>query len=145
MLTESHDRSKTQDSRRRCTNQQLSHKLNTVRLSWFECCLTALSHSIAHSVSRKTFNCAHNLNNTESVTRLMTILTLKVLNFWKFTSYCSLKPLWLGMGDATSTLKELISLQRLMWVYNPTKMCTFQPWGNKIDDTALLMFSSNPV
>ena len=27
------------------------------------------------------------------------ILTLKVLNFWKFTSYSSLKPLWSGMGD----------------------------------------------
>ena len=27
------------------------------------------------------------------------ILALKVLNFWKFTSYCSLKPLWSGMGD----------------------------------------------
>ena len=27
------------------------------------------------------------------------ILTLKVLNFWKFTSYCSLKPLWSGMGE----------------------------------------------
>ena len=24
------------------------------------------------------------------------LLTLKVLNFWKFTSYCSLKPLWSG-------------------------------------------------
>ena len=22
-----------------------------------------------------------------------------MLNFWKFTSYCSLKPLWLGMGE----------------------------------------------
>ena len=28
-----------------------------------------------------------------------THLTLKVLNFWKFTSYCSLKPLWSGMGE----------------------------------------------
>ena len=27
------------------------------------------------------------------------VLTRKVLNFWKFTSYCSLKPLWLGMGE----------------------------------------------
>ena len=27
-----------------------------------------------------------------------TLLTLKVLNFWKFTSYCSSKPLWSGMG-----------------------------------------------
>ena len=27
------------------------------------------------------------------------VLTLKALNFWKFTSYCSLKPLWLGMGE----------------------------------------------
>ena len=26
-------------------------------------------------------------------------LTLTVLNFWKFTSCCSLKPLWLGMGE----------------------------------------------
>ena len=26
-------------------------------------------------------------------------LTLKVLNFWKFTSYCSLKPLWSGMEE----------------------------------------------
>ena len=26
-------------------------------------------------------------------------LTLTVLNFWKFTSYCSLKPLWSGMGE----------------------------------------------
>ena len=26
-------------------------------------------------------------------------LTLEVLNFWKFTSYCSLKPLWSGMGE----------------------------------------------
>ena len=26
-------------------------------------------------------------------------LTLKVLNSWKFTSDCSLKPLWSGMGE----------------------------------------------
>ena len=26
-------------------------------------------------------------------------LTLKVLYFWKFTSYCSLNPLWSGMGE----------------------------------------------
>ena len=26
-------------------------------------------------------------------------LTLKVLYFWKFTSYCNLKPLWSGMGE----------------------------------------------
>ena len=27
------------------------------------------------------------------------LLTLKVLNFWIFTSYCSLKRLWSGMGE----------------------------------------------
>ena len=27
------------------------------------------------------------------------MLALKVLNFWKFTSCCSLKPLWLGLGE----------------------------------------------
>ena len=26
-------------------------------------------------------------------------VTLNVLNFWKLTSYCSLKPLWSGMGE----------------------------------------------
>ena len=30
---------------------------------------------------------------------IVTLLTPKVLNFWKFTSYCSLKPLWSGMGE----------------------------------------------
>ena len=30
------------------------------------------------------------------------ILTLKVLNFWKFTSCCSLEPLWSGMGGSTA-------------------------------------------
>ena len=43
-----------------------------------------------------------NLQTCFIVDRLVTIindLTLKVLNFWKFTSYCSLKPLWLGMGE----------------------------------------------
>ena len=30
---------------------------------------------------------------------IMGMLTLKVLYFWKFTSYCSLKPLWSGMGE----------------------------------------------
>ena len=33
-----------------------------------------------------------------SVSQTLIILTLKVLNFWKLTSYCSLKPLWSGMG-----------------------------------------------
>ena len=31
--------------------------------------------------------------------RLIKLLTLKVLNFWKHTSYCKLKPLWSGMGE----------------------------------------------
>ena len=34
-------------------------------------------------------------------------LTLKVLNFWKFTSYCSLKPLWSGMGEVVRARTSL--------------------------------------
>ena len=30
---------------------------------------------------------------------LIALLTLTSLNFWKFTSYCSLNPLWSGMGE----------------------------------------------
>ena len=37
-------------------------------------------------------------NHTDSDHGFLT-LTLKVLNFWKFASYCSLKPLWSGMGE----------------------------------------------
>ena len=37
----------------------------------------------------------------------MIILTLKVLNFWKFTSYCSLKPLWSGMGEVVPARTSL--------------------------------------
>ena len=32
-------------------------------------------------------------------TKFSPSLTLKVLNFWKVTSYCNLKPLWSGMGE----------------------------------------------
>ena len=32
-------------------------------------------------------------------TRTRALLTLTVLNLWNFTSYCSLKPLWSGMGE----------------------------------------------
>ena len=35
------------------------------------------------------------------------VLTLKVLNFWKFTSYCSLKPLWSGMGEVVLAYTSL--------------------------------------
>ena len=38
-------------------------------------------------------------NTCHQVSLNWNLLTLKVLNFWKFTSYCSLKPLLSGMGD----------------------------------------------
>ena len=37
--------------------------------------------------------------NKSKVWLIHFFLTLKVLNFWKFTCYCSLKPLWWGMGE----------------------------------------------
>ena len=53
------------------------------------------------------YRCNFNSRNTVKPCGLITsvcwlfysCLTLKVLNFWKFTSYCNLKPLWLGMGE----------------------------------------------
>ena len=38
---------------------------------------------------------------------LLVSLTLKVLYFWKFTSYCSLKPLWSGMGEVVPARTSL--------------------------------------
>ena len=35
------------------------------------------------------------------------VLTLKALNFWKFTSYCSLKPLWSGMEEVVPARTSL--------------------------------------
>ena len=50
-------------------------------------------------------------------------LTLKVLNFWKFTSYCSLKPLWSGMGEVvpartspTLHLPSPTTVHQLSWL-----------------------------
>ena len=41
--------------------------------------------------------------NTEFMLRFSANdLTLKVLNFWKLTSYCSLKPLWSGLGGSSA-------------------------------------------
>ena len=39
------------------------------------------------------------LHGKEYLSSCCVMLTLKVLNFWRFTSYCSLKPLWSGMGE----------------------------------------------
>ena len=43
-----------------------------------------------------------NNSSVEQASNILTAdsyLTLTVLNFSKFTSYCSLKPLWSGMGE----------------------------------------------
>ena len=37
-------------------------------------------------------------------------LTLKVLNFWKFTSYCSLKPLWPVMGEVVPVWDNIFTI-----------------------------------
>ena len=44
------------------------------------------------------WSCTTILETSMAENASFTMLTLKVLNFWKFTSYCSLKPLWSGMG-----------------------------------------------
>ena len=43
--------------------------------------------------------CTATICMTRTSQQRFTVLTLKVLNFWKFTSYCCLKPLWSGMGE----------------------------------------------
>ena len=43
------------------------------------------------------------------------ILTLKVLNVWKFTSSCSLKPLWSGMG-------EVVPARTSLTLHPPTRL-----------------------
>ena len=88
-------------------------------------------------------------------------LTLKVLNFWKFTSYCSLKPLWSGMGGssagsyladptslipshcasivATSTLRvnvlfviHVLFIQNTPWIMMLTPLTSpSSPWGTQ--------------
>ena len=44
------------------------------------------------------------------------ILTLKVQNFWKFNSYCSLKPLWPGMG-------EVVPARTSLYIPHPLPLC----------------------
>ena len=45
------------------------------------------------------------------------MLTLKVLIFWKFTSYYSLKPLWSGMGE------ECRLVPRRPYIPHPLPLC----------------------
>ena len=59
---------------------------------WRTCVATLIS---GLQTDTFTFICKYFFNNFP----LILILTLKVLNFWKFPSYCSLKPLWSGMGE----------------------------------------------
>ena len=91
-------------------------------------------------------------------------LTLKVLNFWKFTkkwsgwisdSYCSLKPLWSGMGEVVPTrtsptlhppspshcaviiLFKSVTVHQLSWLallkVNALLYLTFQPESSVLD------------
>ena len=38
-------------------------------------------------------------HSNETIEAVDNILTLKVVIFWKFTSYCGLNPLWSDMGE----------------------------------------------
>ena len=70
-------------------------------LAWW---LLAFLHSVIYSGIPLQLDVTGPSYRFPSVTFLLRfsveiILTLKVLDFWKFTSYCSLKPLWSGMGE----------------------------------------------
>ena len=54
--------------------------------------------AFAYRLFHEDFSPIYGANILNFLSSLYT-LTLKVLNFWKFTSYCSLKPLWSGMGE----------------------------------------------
>ena len=48
-------------------------------------------------------------------------LALEVLNFWKFTSYCSSKPLWSGMG-------EVVPARTSLTLHPPSPPTVHQLW-----------------
>ena len=50
-------------------------------------------------INGKLYSCNLYIVSVQRQKGLSIFLTLKVLNFWKFTSNCSLKPLWSGMGE----------------------------------------------
>ena len=54
----------------------------------------------SNATYKKTTKCSKliDISSTWNIISSMQ-LTLNVLNFWKLTSYCSLKPLWSGMGE----------------------------------------------
>ena len=61
--------------------------------------LHTLKHTLTHTHNPLTLTRTHPLIPGHTHSKHLFPLTLKVLNFWKFTSYCSLKPLWSGMGE----------------------------------------------
>ena len=81
------------------SDEALVYLLSRVLQSQFIFFKTQLSSTTRFKV-RWTHAQESNLYNRRlHVIHKFAIFTLKVLNFWKFTSYCSLKPLWSGMGE----------------------------------------------
>ena len=58
-----------------------------------------IRHQATHKVGCQPGDCIWLFKFSSGVCVGMYGLTLTVLNFWKFTSYCTLKPLWSGMGE----------------------------------------------
>ena len=61
--------------------------------------ITGSSYTTPHSYKIWGYNNQFSAEVLASPNTKACLLTLKVLNFWKFTSNCSLKPLWSGMGE----------------------------------------------
>ena len=83
-------------------------KLLCGRSGLYYCLITAIIQRITNPY----FNAVQRKSNFVSskcyaweiinIKRPMHISTLKVLNFWKFTTYCSLKPLWVRHGGSSA-------------------------------------------
>ena len=79
------------------TTTTLMIKKNTVYYTGNLCHSYFVSSECASGIL---VNVLHTVSESKSIaTFTSTVLTLKVLNFWKFASYCSLKPLWSGMEE----------------------------------------------
>ena len=71
-------------------------------LIWFTSFDQHKKISRARGVVCDTSQCSSN-NNSARTWLYRISLTLKVLNFWKFTSYCSLKPFMVGHGGSSAS------------------------------------------
>ena len=104
-------------------------------MPWFNCKYGYKSCTVIRSNYKDTLQDSFVQRASFSENLLACLLILTVLNFWKFTSYCSLRPLWSGMGEVVLVSASLTlhppsppTVHQLSWLALPVLALFLHIW-----------------